>query len=70
MQEAVDSAMIENPFFCIVLAFLVRLWPGVTVELTMSLAAGAIDTRQLRLVLDKVVVTIATLDPTRHSTCQ
>jgi len=70
MQEAVDSTMIEYPFFCVVLALLVRLWPGVTVELTMSLTAGAINTRQLRLMLDKVIVTIAALDPTRHSTRQ
>ena len=69
MQKAVDSTMIKNSFFRVVLALLVRLWPGVTVELAMSLTAGAVDTRQFGLVLDKVIVTVAAFNPTRYRAC-
>lgn len=55
--------MIKYSFFRIVLSFLVRLRPCVPVELTMSLTAWAIDSRQFGLVLNKVIVTVAALDP-------
>lgn len=66
MQEAVDSTVIKYPFFRIVLAFLICLWPGVAVEFTMSLATGTVAARQLGLVLDEVIVTIAAFHPARN----
>lgn len=63
VDEAMDDAVVADPLFLVVLAFLFRLGPGKAVEFRVSLAAGAVFARVVTVLLDEPVFARVALIP-------